>query len=238
MSFSIYISPSNQPHNTYAYGNTNEKEQMELLAGEIRQILTEEYCCTARLATTSLSINLEGRPREAKSMSADVYLALHSNAGGQGRASGAMAFYFPGDAKSKLLADNIVRELNLVCPIRSNRSSPVLSGMAQYNGQGLAEVRNPAALGIVAVLAETDFHDNVATAEWIVNNQAVIARAYVNALVKSFGILPKEGARVQPEPPQEKLYKVQLGAFRNRKNADALLTRLRKAGFDGYIKYE
>ncbi len=239
MSMVIYISPSNQPHNRYAYGDTNEKEQMEILAGYIKRILDHEYLCTTRIATTSLSINPEGRPREAKSLNSDVYLALHSNAGGRGQASGAMAFYYPGDTKSKLLAENIVRELNEICPIRSNRSSPVLSGMAPFNGQGLAEVRNPVTYGMITVLAETDFHDNPQTAEWIVKNHESIARAYVAALVKSFDIKPKqldmaELAKTAPE----KLYKVQLGAFRNRANADFLLERLRRAGFDGYIKYE
>lgn len=28
----LYLSPSNQPHNLYATGNTNEKEQMEQVA--------------------------------------------------------------------------------------------------------------------------------------------------------------------------------------------------------------
>ena len=234
----IYISPSNQPHNRYAYGGTNEKEQMELLAGQIKRILEGEYLCTARIATTSLSINPEGRPREAQSLNSQVYLALHSNAGGRGEAAGAMAFYYPGDPKSKLLAENIVRELNLVCPIRSNRSSPVLSGMAPYNGKGLAEVRNPVTRGMIAVLAETDFHDNPLTAEWIVKNLHVIARAYTNALVKSFDIARRSHIPAASDPVPEKLYKVQLGAFRHRANADFLLDRLRRAGFDGYVKYE
>lgn len=33
-------------------------------------------------------------------------------------------------------------------------------------------------------------------------------------------------------------YKVQVGAFSKKENADALLARLKKAGFEGYIKYE
>ena len=238
MDLIIYISPSNQPNNRYAYGETNEKEQMELLAGHIKHILDHEYICTTHMATTSLSINPEGRPREAKSLSSHVYLALHSNAGGRGQASGAMAFYYPGDAKSKLLAESIVRELNEICPVPSNRSSPVLSGMAPFNGQGLAEVRNPVTHGMTAVLAETDFHDNPRTAEWIVKNQEAIARAYVSALVKSFDIRPRNAIARESNPSPEKLYKVQLGAFRNRANADFLLERLRRAGFDGYVKYE
>jgi cell division septation protein DedD len=31
------------------------------------------------------------------------------------------------------------------------------------------------------------------------------------------------------------MYRVQVGAFSNKKNADALLASLKKAGFDGFI---
>ena len=34
------------------------------------------------------------------------------------------------------------------------------------------------------------------------------------------------------------LYKVQVGAFRNRKNAEKLLKELKKKGYEGFIKVE
>ncbi len=44
------------------------------------------------------------------------------------------------------------------------------------------------------------------------------------------------------EPEQStgsgKLYRVQVGAFSNKQNAEATLKKLKAAGFDGYIKYE
>jgi N-acetylmuramoyl-L-alanine amidase CwlA len=36
----------------------------------------------------------------------------------------------------------------------------------------------------------------------------------------------------------QKLYRVQVGAFANKNNADALMTKLKKAGFDAYMKFE
>lgn len=238
MPVAVYLSPSNQPLNVYACGATNEKEQMELLAIAIRDLLVSEYECTCRIATISLSINREGRPREAKESGSTVYLALHSNAGGQGKASGAMAFFAPRDAKSKLLAENIVRELDSICPYPSNRSRPVQDGMALFHGQGLAEIRNPSSLGLTAVLAETNFHDNPATAMWIKENIPAIARAYVRALALTFAI----SRRTQPGSTEAdavpRYYKVQVGAFRHRENAENLLNRLRQAGFDGFIRYE
>ena len=56
---------------------------------------------------------------------------------------------------------------------------------------------------------------------------------------------PKAAAAVQPEPekpaPQPKgdgLFRVQVGAFANRNNAEKMLERLKKAGFSGFISSE
>lgn len=41
----------------------------------------------------------------------------------------------------------------------------------------------------------------------------------------------------EPEQPEtDTLYRVQVGAFAEKDNADAMLDRLQKAGFTGYVK--
>lgn len=183
----IYLSPSNQPCNSYVLGGTNEKVQMEGVAARIKAILDTEYFCETVMATLSLSIGLTERPKEAHDKSCDVYLAIHSNSG-DGKASGAMAYYYPDQPQGKVLAEHIVRELGSVCPVKSTRSSPVQNGMAQFGGAGMGEVRSPASFGLIAVLAETDFHDNPVIAQWIIANRDSIAHAYVHALVDALGI--------------------------------------------------
>jgi N-acetylmuramoyl-L-alanine amidase len=186
----IYLSPSNQPNNSYVLGATNEKAQMEGVAARIKTILDTEYVCETVMATLSLSIGLTERPKEAKDKRCDVYLAIHSNSG-DGKASGATAYYHPTQARGKVLAVNIVKELALVCPVKSTRSSPVQDGMAQFGGAGMGEVRSPASLGLIAVLAETDFHDHPILAQWIIGNKDGIAHAYVRALADTFNIARK-----------------------------------------------
>jgi N-acetylmuramoyl-L-alanine amidase len=183
------------------------------------------------MASLYLNVDSEGRPKEAKDKGCHVYLAIHSNAGGGGTASGAVAFFHPGSYNGKLLAVNAVKELNSICPIKSNRITPVESGMKQFNGIGYGEIRNPAKLGLISVLVETDFHDNPKTAQWIIDNKDSIARAYVNALVSTFDIGKKM-------PDKAKYYKVQIGAYSKKSNAETMLKKLKNAGFDGYIKFE
>jgi hypothetical protein len=49
---------------------------------------------------------------------------------------------------------------------------------------------------------------------------------------------PQPNPRPQPAPQPEKLYRVQVGAFKDPKNAQELLEELKAKGFNGYIKYE
>ena len=237
MNMKIYLSPSNQPKNLYAGNGTNEKVQMENVARHIKSILDSEYNCETVMATLSLDIGMDGRPKEAKDKGCNVYLALHSNAGG-GKASGAVAFYHPSSLIGKTLAANIVRELDAICPTESNRSKSIASGMTQFNGQGYGEIRNPSKLGSIAVLAETDFHDNPTTAHWITANNEAIARAYVAALVKTFDISKKERSSVQDQIISPRYYRVQVGVYLQKSGAEEMLKKLETAGFEGYIKCE
>ncbi|NLK38084.1 MAG: hypothetical protein GX299_08375, partial [Epulopiscium sp.] len=177
-------------------------------------------------------IDINGRAKEAKDKGCHIYLAIHSNAGGGTNASGAVAFYHPDSLTGRFLAENTVKELNAICPITSNRSTPVESGMKAFNNIGYGEIRNPSKLGLVSVLVETDFHDNPKTARWIIDNKDGIARAYVNALVNTLNISRKSA------PEVKKYYKVQVGAYSKKSNAEAMLKRLKSSGFEGFIKYE
>jgi len=230
--YKIYLSPSNQPANKYCVGNTNEKVEMEAVAKRIKEIFDDEYNCEVVMATLNLSVDVEGRPKEAKDKGCHIYLAIHSNAGGGGKASGAVAFFHPETYNGKLLAANVVKELNAICPIQSNRITPAESGMKAFNNIGYGEIRNPSKLGLISVLVETDFHDNPKTAQWIIDNKDDIARAYVNALVNTFNIAKTNAPQVK------KYYKVQIGAYSNKSNAEAMLKRLKILGFEGFIKYE
>lgn len=234
----IYLSPSRQPGNLYATGNTNEEKEMVKLSKRIKNILDEEYFCETHLATLSLDIGAEGRPKEAKEKNCDIYLAIHSNAGGKGKASGAVALYHPKRPDSKLLAEYLVMELNSICPIKSNRSEDLVDGMAAFQGKGYGEIRVPAKLGMTPVLMETNFHDHPAISEWMTINTETMARAYVKALVRFLGLpVSTQAAETVKEEDSEKLYRVQVGAFRKKENAEILALRLLNEGFEGFIKF-
>ena len=199
----IYLSPSNQPNNRYAVGNTTEKIEMEAVAARVKTILDRDYTCETVMATLSMGIGSNERPLEAKNKGCGYYIAIHSNAAGSSpsNATGAVAFFHPDSAKSRALATSAVNELNAVCPIKSNRASHVASGMTQFNGSGYGEIRSPMQRGVVPVLIEVNFHDNPVTARYIIDNKDQIAAAIVKSLVTTLAIGRKSGTPPTPVTP-------------------------------------
>jgi len=179
-------------------GGTNEKVQMEAVAA-IVQNLMGAYNVNTFMANLNLGIAKTERPTEAQNNNCDFYLAIHSNATGTiNYAVGTVAFYHPNSVKSKELAENLVKEINAICPYTPNRSETVINGMLAFNGQGYGEIRSPMQLGIPSALVEVNFHDNPTTANWIVNNKDAIAQAIVRANVKTFGLQLKASALPAP----------------------------------------
>lgn len=240
----LYLSPSNQPHNVYTGVKTTEKAEMEAVAKRVKTILDNQYEMETVMATLDLGISKSERPAESKNKGCDFYLAIHSNAGGAGSAAGAVGFYHPDGKNAKTLATALVKELDSICPVKSNRSSSVVNGMNAFGGQGYGEIRSPMQFGIPSVLVEVNFHDNATVAKWIVNSKDAIAAAIVKAIVDTFGIKKKatQGGGEKPQQPEDKpvggsaLYYVQAGAFSKKENAEALAKSLKAAGFDTMLK--
>lgn len=184
----IYLSPSRQPHNGYAVGNTNEMEQMEALSDVVATILRDEYGFKVFTAPSYMRIIKSGRPSDALSKGCDVYLAIHSNATATGKkCSGAEAYYYAACKQSKLLAENIVYELNSASDYPSVNSRGIVSAMECFDNFGYGEVRDPSDLGMIAVLAEVDYHDNPETARMIIHERQRTAEALAKAVAETFG---------------------------------------------------
>jgi len=48
-----------------------------------------------------------------------------------------------------------------------------------------------------------------------------------------------KGVEVEPESKEDqKYYRVQVGVFSKKENAEALMARLKQSGFDAYMKYD
>ena len=80
---------------------------------------------------------------------------------------------------------------------------------------------------------EAAFHDNVEQASWIISHIDAIAEAICKGICKYFAV-----DYIEPESHKVNIYRVQVGAFVNYEYAEAMMEKLREAGFDGFIAKE
>ncbi|MBO5121755.1 MAG: SPOR domain-containing protein, partial [Oscillospiraceae bacterium] len=118
----------------------------------------------------------------------------------------------------------------------TQRRREVYDGQVSLNRRtDLYELRMPRA---VSYYEEHVFHDNVDDAQWFHDNLRSVARSATKGLCDYFNLPFREPYTVADPPEEEEvpmetapLYRVQVGAYRNRSGAEALLREVRAAGF-------
>lgn len=171
-----------------------------------------------------IAVGNDGRVNAANAFDADVYLSVHHNAGANGTsAGGIVCFSHPlagaaTDAWRDDLYDALIRHTGL----RGNRATP----KATANFQELRETK------MHAVLMELGFMDSKIDVPIILTEEHAqkCARAIVEVLVERGGLTKKA-----EQADQDVMYKVQLGAFKSKANAEALAAELKAKGYQTYI---
>ena len=217
----IYISPSSQPANTYAYGNTNEQEQCRKIAAALEKEL--DRCGFNSKA--GLSGTMYTRVAESNSMGADLHLPIHTNAC-DGKVAGLRIFVYKKGGEAERIAKAIDAELAPITP----GTSDGISAQPQ-----LYEVKNSKGL---CVYIEVGFHDNKEEAKWIIEHTQEIAVAIAKGLCNHYGVryVVAESKPAATKPAEaDVFYRVQVGAYNEKANAENMLKKLKAAGFEGFI---
>jgi N-acetylmuramoyl-L-alanine amidase len=227
MSKKIYLSPSSQPANTYAVGNTNEQEQCRKIAAALEKEL--DRCGFNSKA--GMSGTMYSRVYESNEFGADLHLPIHTNAF-DGKVAGLRIMVYKKGGEAENIAKAIMAEL---APITHGASD----GISEY--PGLYEVKNSNA---ICVYIEVGFHDNPEEAQWIIDHTQDIAVAIAKGLCRHYGVKyipanedpqPEEKPAEKPTEDDRKIYRVQVGAFHNRNYAEVLRDELKENGYDAFI---
>lgn len=217
----IYLSPSNQNGNLYAYGNTNECEQCNRIA-DAAKIALERCGFTVKKApkgqTMSTSI------AESNAWGADLHLPIHTNAGG---GNGTMCMVYSNAAENMKYAKPIYNAVQAVTPGKINYDVQVRSDLAELNSTNA-----------IAVYTEVDFHDNPDIAKWIINNPQTIGEAFAKGVCQAFGVTYKAPSTTTKNTANKTVYRIQLGAYSDKKNAENFLKKIKAAGFTNAIIVE
>lgn len=174
----IYISPSTQEYNPYITGSGSEEYWMNRIADAMEPYLRAN---TIRFTRNTLEMTAASSIAQAARGSYDFYLALHSNASGdgssEGRVRGIIAFYYPTSTNGRRAANIFVENLKEIYPL------PALVKVRATTALG--EVRQPK---MPAVLLEIGYHDNTADALWIQENVQNIAENLSRSMTEYFAL--------------------------------------------------
>lgn len=215
----IYISPSNQYDNTYAYGNTNEAEQCNIIAELLEEKLKINGFAVKRAPKLQ---KMEKSISDSNAWNADLHLSIHTNAGG---GSGPLVMVYSKESHNMEYANPIYKQL--LNNSLNKKGFGVALGSDYTPGHYMpAELKNTTA---IAVYCECEFHDNKKLAKWIIENVDNIATSIAKGICEAENLAYIE--------KNKKVYSVQVGAFYTKDYANSLLDKAKKAGFkDAFIK--
>lgn len=204
---------------------TREWVLNDRIADKVEALLADGYTGYELLRTDDTTgetdVTLDQRTGMANRWGADFYLSIHHNAGIQGgKGGGIMAYVYTNPQVEsqhwqRELYDALVADTGL----RGNRAEPLARG-------NLHEVRETT---MPAVLLELGFMDSATDVPVILTEEFAdqCAGAIVRVLAERGGLSKKITT----------LYRVQVGAYARRENAEEMVERLRRAGFeDAYIQ--
>lgn len=215
MSTKIYLSPSNQNANTYATGNTNEMVQCNRIA------VSAEYHLKRHgfeVKKASEGQNMWTSINESNSWGANLHVPIHTNAFNGSLTGGTLIMLYSTSGENLKAGQAIF-----------NRLAPITPG-SDYSiraNTGLAELNSTKA---IAVYVECEFHDTKDGANFIINNTDKIGEAIAHGICDYFGT-----NWVDDDNTPDRFYRVQVGAFSNKQNAEKQMNKLKEEGYDAFI---
>ena len=215
----VYLSPSDQESNVYAYDNTNEAVQCGRIAEACRAAL-ERSGVDVKVGHM---ISMAQKCSESNAFGADLHVPIHTNAF-NGKVMGTRMFCYSAGGKGMAACKAIFARL---APITPGESENIQVNADYY------EVRVPAA---PTAYIECEFHDTVEGAKWIVENTVLIGETIARGICDYFGV--KFVEKPKPVEPEKKdvLYRVQIGAYKIKANAEKRQAEAKAAGFtDAFI---
>lgn len=177
----VFLSPSNQYDNRYAYGNTTEGVQ----CGKIAEV------CKAALERSGVIVKLmhdesmQEKCAASNAFGADLHVPIHTNAF-NGTVSGTRMFYYAEGGEGQKACQAIFARL---APVTPGTSENIRADASLY------EVRVPAA---PTAYIECEFHDNPTASKWIVENTGLIGEAIARGICDYFGVTFREKEQAQP----------------------------------------
>lgn len=170
----IYLSPSTESGNIYAYGNTNEMAQCRKIAEAVETYLLE-HGFTVKTAPQAQSES--ATISESNRWGADLHIPIHtSRSNGTYTGGTTVTIYSYRDTENVKAARNI---LDSLAPVTPGPDSPLKTKT------DIGELRD---INAMSAYVECEYHDTVEGANFIINNIDKIAEAIAKGICSYYGI--------------------------------------------------
>jgi N-acetylmuramoyl-L-alanine amidase len=203
----IYLSPSSQPENKYAAGNTNEQEQCRKIAVKCAEALKR---CGRFDPLVGLANSMYSRVEESNAWGAKAHIPIHTNAHNK-KVAGFRGFCYSVSGEGFKLLSAIE---DAVAPITPGTSDGLSARPDLY------EVK---ASDAPCAYLELGFHDNPEEAQYIIDHTEELAEAICKGVCKHHSV--KYVAPAEKPAATENIYRVfnaagkQVGAYSVEANA-------------------
>jgi N-acetylmuramoyl-L-alanine amidase len=201
-----------------------EKERALTLTKLVEKELVSQGIRVKLTRSADVFVTLSDRAKMANKEGATLFVSFHLNSGG---GTGYESFTHTSRSKGSVKLQNLLHDnaMEVLKPLGFKDR-----GKKNANYAVLRETKMP------AVLTENGFIDNAKDMSEIGKDAVLgkLAVAYAKAILSYLGVAYKESK--QPEPSDSNLNYVQIGAFKDKKNAQELAEKAKKAGFNVTIK--
>jgi N-acetylmuramoyl-L-alanine amidase len=218
MATKIYINPGHSNVDPGAVGYETERDLNVRTAKFMNEHLLANYVCETKVTDGKVN-STSTVAAEANNWGANLLVSIHNNAGG-------------GDGYEALVYSAKNKELGLIFEKHVKAAGQNSRGVKYRPELNVLRLSNMA-----AILNEGAFVDNKKDVQdWNEDHELKkLGIAYAEAAAE-FLKLPKKAVTPAPTAPSTgKIYRVQVGAYREKANAEAMQKKLKAAGFDANI---
>ena len=218
----VFISAGHGGSDPGAVANGVKEKDLNLSIALACKDMLEKHGISVKMSRTKDENDPVGEEvKECNAYAPDLAVSIHNNAGG---GDGGEVFYHHGGGKGKTLAENILAEM-----VKVGQNSRGIK--TRVNSQGkdyYAFIRNTSS---PAVIVECAFVDNASDLKILATESQ--RKSMGEAIAK--GVLKTLGVEIQSE---RGYWKVQVGAYLYRENAEDMHKKLKAVGFDAFIVKE
>ena len=205
--------------------NVKEKELVLAIGKRVKYHLERHQQTVIESRSDDTTVSLTNRSNKANNNNVDICISIHCNAFSNSTAQGVEIFHKQNCNRSIQLATSILKSIINDKLYTKNR------GLKTDNLHMTREPKMP------SILIELGFITNATDKKLIVNNKENFAIAITKGILNYYG-MTYETENTQNVTNTEKLYRVQVGAYKNKSNAENMVQELKKKGYSAYIKCE